>query len=434
MKRIYWIAAFVVVALIVFIIIGKKMGFIGGNAHLKVSVAEVVRGNITETVTASGKIYPSLEVKISPDVAGEIIELYVKEGDSVYAGMELARIKPDNYIAALDRAVATLNTAKANHLNTLAQLTQLQVQFENAQKNYNRNKTLFEQKVIAASDFDQIETQYKAALANYNGMQQQVDAAKFNVESAQAGVKQARDDLSKTSIIAPVGGIISKMNVERGERVVATYQMAGTEMFRISNLFAMEARVDVGESDVLRVGLGDTAEITLDAYNDKKFKGVVTEIANSANSSAAAGSTDQVTNFTVKILILPDTYVDMINAEQKKFPLLPGMSCAVDIKTRKVENALKVPIQSVTTIVTGDSTQEKKVQPIVFVLNKGDKLSAVNVTTGIQDDEFIEIKSGLEEKQQVVDAPYSAISKILKDGMVVIVVKKEELFKEDESK
>ncbi len=434
MKRIYWIAAFVVVALIVFIIIGKKMGFIGGNAHLKVSVAEVVRGNITETVTASGKIYPSLEVKISPDVAGEIIELYVKEGDSVYAGMELARIKPDNYIAALDRAVATLNTAKANHLNTLAQLTQLQVQFENAQKNYNRNKTLFEQKVIAASDFDQIETQYKAALANYNGMQQQVDAAKFNVESAQAGVKQARDDLSKTSIIAPVGGIISKMNVERGERVVATYQMAGTEMFRISNLFAMEARVDVGESDVLRVGLGDTAEITLDAYNDKKFKGVVTEIANSANSTAAAGSTDQVTNFTVKILILPDTYVDMINAEQKKFPLLPGMSCAVDIKTRKVENALKVPIQSVTTIVTGDSTQEKKVQPIVFVLNKGDKLSAVNVTTGIQDDEFIEIKSGLEEKQQVVDAPYSAISKILKDGMVVIVVKKEELFKEDESK
>jgi HlyD family secretion protein len=435
MKRIYWIAIIAVVVLIIVAIIGKQMGFIGGEAHIKVSVAEVERGNITETVTANGKIYPSLEVKISPDVAGEIIELYVKEGDSVYAGMELARIKPDNYIAALDRAVAALNTAKANHLNALAQLTQLQVQFENAQKTFNRNKSLFEQKVISAADFDQIETQYKAALANYNGMQQQVDAAKFSVESAQAGVKQARDDLSKTSIIAPVGGIISKMNVEKGERVVATFQMAGTEMFRISNLFAMEARVDVSENDVLRVSLGDTAEITVDAYNDKKFIGVVSEIANSANTSTTNVSTDQVTNFRIKILILSDSYIDMIDTESKKFPLLPGMSCSVDIKTRKVEQVIKVPIQSVTTKVnTDEKTDAKKVQPIVFVLQSGNKISAVEVGTGIQDDEYIEIKSGLEEKQQIVDAPYSAISKILKDGMNVQVVKKDELFKESESK
>lgn len=433
MKRIYWIAAIAVIVLIGITIVGKNLGFIGGNAHIKVSVAEVIVGNITEIVTASGKIYPSLEVKISPDVAGEIIELYVKEGDSVYAGMELARIKPDNYIAALDRAIAALNTAKANHLNALAQLTQMQVQFENAQKTFNRNKTLFEQKVISAADFDQIETQYKTALANYNGMQQQVDAAKFNVESAQAAVKQARDDLSKTSIIAPVGGIISKMNVEKGERVVATFQMAGTEMFRISNLFAMEARVDVSENDVLRVNIGDTAEVTLDAYTNKKFTGVVSEIANAANTSLTGASTDQVTNFTVRISILPETYVDMINTDAKKFPLLPGMSCAVDIKTRKAMNVLKVPIQSVTTKVSTEEGDKKKVQPIVFVLD-GNKVKAVDVTTGIQDDEYIEIKSGLEEKQQVVDAPYSAISKILKDGMAVKVVKREELFKETETK
>lgn len=434
MKRIYRIVALVVVILIIVAIVGKNMGFVGGQAHIKVSVAEAQRGNITEIVTANGKIYPSLEVKISPDVSGEIIELYVKEGDSVYAGMELARIKPDNYIAALDRAIAALNTAKANYLNALAQLTQLQVQFENAQKTYNRNKTLFEQKVISAADFDQIETQYKAALANYNGMQQQVDAAKFSIESAQASVKQSRDDLSKTSIIAPVGGIISKMNVEKGERVVATFQMAGTEMFRISNLFAMEARVDVSENDVLRVNLGDTAEITLDAYNDKKFIGLVSEIANAANTSLTGTSTDQVTNFTVKISILPETYVNMINTENKKFPLLPGMSCAVDIKTRKALNVIKVPIQSVTTKVKAEDGNKKKLQPIVFVLNGTNKISALEVTTGIQDDEFIEIKSGLEEKQKVVDAPYSAISKLLKDGMTVKVVKREELFQESESK
>lgn len=433
MKRIYWIALIVVVVLIIIAIVGKQTGMIGGGKHTKVSVTEVIRGNVTETVTASGKIFPSLEVKISPDVAGEIIELYVKEGDSVYAGMELARIKPDNYIAVLDQAAAALNTAKANHLNALAQLTQMQVQFENAQKNYNRNKTLFDQKVIAASDFDLIDTQFKTALSNYNGMQQQVDAAKFGVESAHASLKRARDDLSKTTIIAPVGGIISRMNVERGERVVATFQMAGTEMFRISNLFEMEARVEVSENDVLRVSLGDTAEITVDAYNNKTFRGVVTQIANSANTSVPGVSADQVTNFTVKISMLPETYADMIDPQNKKFPLLPGMSCAVDIRTRKVKDVLMVPLQSVTSQVGSDSSDNKRAKPVVFVLNGTDKVSAIQVTTGVYDDEFIEIKTGLTEKQKVVDAPYSAISKILKDGMNVQVVNKDELFKETES-
>jgi HlyD family secretion protein len=192
----------------------------------------------------------------------------------------------------------------------------------------------------------------------------------------------------------------------------------------------MEARVDVSENDVLRVNLGDTAEITLDAYNDKKFIGLVSEIANAANTSLTGTSTDQVTNFTVKISILPETYVNMINTENKKFPLLPGMSCAVDIKTRKALNVIKVPIQSVTTKVKAEDGNKKKLQPIVFVLNGTNKISALEVTTGIQDDEFIEIKSGLEEKQKVVDAPYSAISKLLKDGMTVKVVKREELFQE----
>jgi HlyD family secretion protein len=287
--------------------------------------------------------------------------------------------------------------------------------------------------VIAASDFDLIDTQFKTALSNYNGMQQQVDAAKFGVESAQASLKRARDDLSKTTIIAPVGGIISRMNVERGERVVATFQMAGTEMFRISNLFEMEARVEVSENDVLRVSLGDTAEITVDAYNNKTFRGVVTQIANSANTSVPGVSADQVTNFTVKISMLPETYADMIDPQNKKFPLLPGMSCAVDIRTRKVKDVLMVPLQSVTSQVGSDSSDNKRAKPVVFVLNGTDKVSAIQVTTGVYDDEFIEIKNGLTEKQKVVDAPYSAISKILKDGMNVQVVNKDELFKETES-
>lgn len=443
MNKYIWITGSIIVVLIAVIVIGKKMGWIGGESEVKVSVIAVSRQDIIERVSASGKIYPSVEVKMSPDVAGEVTELYVHEGDSVYIGQELARIKPDNYVAALDRSVATLNTAKANCLNAQSQLLQLQAQFDNAKNSYDRNKKLSDQKVISSSDFEQIETQYKSALANFEAAKQSVEASKYNVQSAEATVKQSRDDLSKTIIIAPISGIVSKLNIEKGERVVGTYQMAGTEMMRIADLYGMETRVDVSENDVLRVSIGDTAEIEVDAYPDKKFYGVVSEIANSANS-VIGGNTDQVTNFTVKILVNKDSYTHLINTQAKKFPLLPGMSCAVEIHTRSAINVIAVPIQSVTTRTDTSkkktngtsltSSKKETLNEVVFVFQKDGTVKSVNVKTGIQDDNYIEITEGLDEKMEVVDGPYSAISRQLKDKMKVKKVERDELFTDKESK
>jgi len=433
MKRFVWISLVVLAVLIAFIVVGKKAGWIGDNGTVKVSTTKPLKRTIVEKVIASGKIYPTREVKISPDVAGEITELYVIEGDSVHAGQELARIKPDIYMSTLDRAVAALNTAKANQLSSQSQLTQLKAQQENAQKTFQRNKQLYDQKVISAADFEQIETQYKSAQAQYEGAQQAVEAARYNVESAAAGVKEARENLSKTSILAPIDGIVSKVNVERGERVVGTAQFAGTEMFRVADLYAMECRVDISENDVLRVTVGDTAEIDVAAYPDKKFYGVVTEIANSANSAGVAGvTTDQVTNFTVKIAVNKSDYATMINTQEKRYPLLPGMSAQVEIRTRRVENALSVPIQAVT--ARTDTTAQKqgsddKTKELVFVYN-AEKVKASQVQTGIQDDQFIEIKSGLTGNEEIVEAPYSAVSRVLRDGSRVQKVSKDKLFDE----
>jgi HlyD family secretion protein len=438
MKRFIWISLAILGVLIVFIVVGKQMGWLGDGNGVKVSTTKPEKRTIVEKVIASGKIYPTREVKISPDVAGEIIELYIVEGDSVHAGQELARIKPDIYMSMLDRAVAALNTAKANQLNAQSQLTQLKAQQENAQKTFQRNKQLYDQKVISAADFEQIETQYKSMQAQYEGAQQSVDAARFGVESAQAGVKEARDNLSKTSILAPIDGIVSQVNVERGERVVGTAQFAGTEMFRIADLYAMEARVDISENDVLRVEVGDTAEIDVAAYPDKKFYGIVTEIANSANtlSGVAAVATDQVTNFTVKIAVNKEEYASMINTEQKRYPLLPGMSAQVEIRTRRVENILSIPIQAVT--ARTDTAAQKagsddKTKELVFVYSN-EKVKSTEVQTGIQDDQFIEIKSGLSGNEEVVEAPYSAVSRVLRDGSKVQKVSKDELYKDTKKK
>lgn len=439
MKRFIWIALIALGVIIVFIVIGKKAGWLGDSGAVKVSTTKPEKRTIVEKVIASGKIYPTLEVKISPDVAGEIIELYVREGDSVNAGQELARIKPDLYIAAMDRATAALNTARANQLNAQSQLTQLKAQYDNAERTYNRNKNLFDQKVISAADFETIETQYQSTKASYEGAQQAVSAAEFGVQSAQATVKEARDNLSRTSILAPISGIVSKLNVERGERVVGTYQMAGTEMFRIADLYAMEARVDISENDVLRVRVGDTAEIDVAAYPDKKFYGVVTEIANSANSAgglASAVTADQVTNFTVKIAVNKSDYAGMINTELKRYPLLPGMSAQVEIRTRRAENVLSVPIQAIT--ARTDTTKQKsgdggETKEMVFVLN-GEKVKSTEVTTGIQDDRFIEVKNGLVGTEEIVDAPYSAVSRVLRDGSRVQKVDRDKLFTDKEEK
>lgn len=428
----------IALVLIVFAVIGKKKGWIGGNNATKVSTEKVSKHDITEKVSASGKIYPVLEVKISPDVSGEIVELNVEEGDSVSKGQLLLRIKPDIYQAMLDQSMAALNSSKAQLLNAKAQLTQVTASFDQAEKNYNRNKLLFEQKVISTADFENIETAYKQAQAQKESAQQSVDAATFQVQSAEAGVKQAHDNLEKTNIYAPVSGIVSSLLVKLGERVVGTSQMAGTEMLRIANLYSMEARVDVSESDVLRVIEGDTALIEVDAYPGRKFKGVVYQVANSSDNlgNSLGVSTDQVTNFTVKILLDKTSYADLIDADHHKFPFLPGMSASVNILTKSVSQVVAVPIGAVTS--RDDTTKTKKksdeeVKYLVFVYADG-KVKSTNVTTGIQDDEYIEIKEGLKGDEEVVAYPYSAISRFLKDDMKVEKVDKDKLFESTETK
>lgn len=431
MKRFIWISVIVLALLLAFILVGRKAGWIGDSRAIKVAVTKPEKRTIVEKVIASGKIYPTREVKISSDVAGEIIELYIREGDSVHAGMELARIKPDIYMADVDRALASVNTAKANLLTAKSSLTQIGAQRENAEKQYQRNKTLVDQKVISPAEFEPIETQYRSLQAQYSGAVQSVEAARFNVQSAQANLKQARSNLSRTSIIAPISGVVSRVGVERGERVVGTYQMSGTEMFRIADLYEMEARVDISENDVLRVTVGDTAEVDVAAYPNKKFYGIVTEIAKSANTTAglAGVTTDQVTNFTVRIAINKDDYSGLINTQEKRYPLLPGMSAQVEIRTRRAGDVISVPIQAVTTRTDTANTSADKLQEIVFVV-KGGEAHATAVTTGIQDDRYIEIKSGIETSNEIVEAPYAAVSRLLEDGSKVQVVEKEKLFNE----
>ncbi len=447
-NRLIIILVIVAVVLVGVLLIGKKQGWIGGSKALEVSVEKVSRRSIVERVSASGKIYPQRDVKLSPDVSGEVVELYVTEGDSVVAGQPLAKIKPDIYQAILDRARAALNTSKANHLQAKSALTQASAEYEKAEKNYNRNKSLHDQKVISDADWELIETAYKTAKAGYESAQMNVDAAQYNVQSAEASVKEAEEDLRKTSIFSPLNGIVTRLNVEQGERVLGTTQFEGTDMMHISDLNAIEAWVDVSENDVLRVKVYDTCEIKLDAYPDRKFKGLVEQIGKSAKVPSV-GQSEQVTNFQVKIWMLPDSYRMLKDSVNQKFPFLPGMSASVDIMTRRAVNAISVPIQSVTTRTdifnekdkekekAADTSKAKVAGPppgeAVFFNDNG-KVKAVNVKTGIQDDEYIEILSGLKGDEEIVSGPFSAISRQLKDGDAIKVVDKSKLFKSDEKK
>jgi HlyD family secretion protein len=405
----------VAVVLIIFAIIGKKAGWFGKAATVKVAVENAELRTITETITANGKIQPEMEVKISPDVSGEIVEMNIKEGDRVEKGQLLCRIKPDIYISQRDRSLAAISSAKAR-------LSQSEAQFIQAELTYNRNKQLFEEQTISKSEFEQADATYKVARA-------EVDAARYSVISAEASLKEANEQLIKTSIYAPMSGTVSMLLVELGERVAGTNLMAGTEMMRVADLSRMEAQVQVNENDIVRVKVGDTAIISVDAFMDQKFKGLVTEIANSAKTSGV--SADQVTNFDVKILVIPESYRDL-TTEANPNPLRPGMSATVDIRTETRKSILSVPIQSVTTRT--DTTkvivnpEEDDIRTLVFKTD-GTYAFAKDVKTGIQDNSYIQIISGLEEGDQVITAPFSAISKKLSDSTLVQIVKKEELFK-----
>ncbi len=403
--------------LIVLLIVLKKSGVVGSDALLEVTTAKVTKRTIVETISASGKIRPQTEVKISPEVSGEIIEIHVKEGQKVKEGDLLVKIKPDIYVSALERAKASLNTAKANLANSQARLEQAKAQLLQAEQNYKRYKKLYEEKAVSSADYENALAQYETQKAEYKAAEQTVSASLFSVKSAEASVREAAENLKKTTIYAPMSGTISRINVEKGERVVGTTQMAGTELLRIADLDKLEVNVDVNENDIIRIKPGDTAKVEVDAYLNHPFKGVVTEVANSANNTDI--STDKVTTFSVKILILPDSYSDL--QEKIRYPLRPGMSATVDIITRKADNVLAVPLEAVST--REDSTGND--YEVVFVCANG-VVHEKKITTGIQDDNYIEVKDGLRENERVVTGPYEAVSKLLKDGMPISVTEKTE--------
>ncbi len=421
------------VIIIILLIVGKKSGWFGGEVTISITTQKVESITITELINANGKIQPETEVKISPDVSGEIIELFVEEGDAVTKGQHLVTIKPDAYVSAFNRMEASLNSAKARLAQTEAQQIEREL-------SYKRSKQLYDSGTIPVSEFETAEAAYKVA-------QSEVKAAQFSVKSSEASVAEAKEQLTKTKIYAPIDGTVSRLNVEKGERVVGTSMMIGTEMMVVADLDRMEVKVDVNENDIVKVSEMDTALIEVDAYLQRKFKGVVTEIANSANVTGT--TTDQVTNFDVKVFLLKESYQDLLESSNNGFyPFRPGMSATVDIQTETRADVISVPIQAVTTrinkeaekrnMIKGEITNEdgeetetvvprNEKQEVVFLYENG-KVKKVEVKTGIQDNNNIEILEGIKVGDEIVVGPYNAINKTLKDSMQVKKVKPEELF------
>jgi HlyD family secretion protein len=452
MKR-FLIIGGILLAILITVVIWKK----GSGAETpKVATEKTLRRDLTEIVSASGKVQPEVEVKISSDVSGEIVDLLVKEGDTVKKGDLLLRINPVIYESSVKEMQASVNGSRANLANSKARLQQSMANFTNSESVFNRNKKLHDAGAISDAEFEQTKATFEAAKSDVDALNESIHSSESNVSSNEASLKQAMDNLAKTTIYAPVTGTVSVLNKKKGERVVGTAQMEGTEILRLANLNEMEVQVDVNENDILRVQEGDTALIEVDAHNNRKFKGVVTEVSNSANTSGT--SADQVTNFPVKIRILRDSYSDLVDPKHPdRYVFLPGMSATVEIQTKSVFNVITVPIQSVTTradtaakqgadekggaspggggdnqpIVVGDTkNKEKKTEKVaiecVFVYSDG-KVKLVPVVVGIEDNMYIEIVSGLKEGDEVVAAPYKSISTTLYNGAKVEKVTKEQL-------
>jgi len=423
---------------ILLIIVLKVTGVIGGSGKTQVATEKATEREITETVTASGKIKPHLEVKITAEVSGEIVELPIKEGDVVKKGQLLCKIRPDVLKSGFDRAVASYNSQKASVGNSKQMLAQAQATFENQQSIYNRDKALLDNKVLTVAEFEAAKASYEGAKAALEAARQNVIGSNFGLAQSSASVQEAQADLDKTSIYSPIDGVISKLSVEKGDRVLGTIQFAGTDIMTVSDLSKLDVNVDVNENDINRIELGDSSNIDVDAFSDKKFDGAVSEIGSSAN--VVGTNADQVTNFTVKVRINSESYINLLKkTAANPSPFRPGLTATVDIRTNQVKG-LSVPIQSVTTREekkntgkpqTDDDSQTVKmnapVKEYVFVYNAG-KIKQVLVTTGIQDDSYIQILSGLKAGDEVVSAPYAAISKDLKDGMLVEKVDKSKLF------
>ena len=408
-KTLIWIVV-IAILLITLLLIGSNAGWFGKKGKFKeVEITKIELLDITETVAATGKIQPEVEVKLSSEVSGEIIDLPIKEGQQVEKGDLLVKINPDLVQSILNQSQAGLQTVKA-------QLAQAEAGLKNAQLNYNRNKGLFDKGVISKSEWDRSITDFESAEAAKQ-------SAYFNVRSAAANVKQSRDNLARTSIYAPMDGTISKLSVELGERVVGTAQMAGTEIVRVANLNNMEVEVDVNENDIVKVTVGDSTIVEVDAYLKREFRGIVTEIANSAQTTLSA---DQVTNFKVKIRIVPKSYQDLTDGKPENYsPFRPGMTATVDVITNKKNQVIGVPISAI--VIKTDTSSGKKLKvkkkntvntekfECVFV-QIGEEAKLRVITTGIQDDSNIEIASGLSEGDLVITGPYNTVTKILNNG------------------
>jgi len=443
LKNKYQIYTLLAVVLTAFAACNKKIE--------KVVVEKVITHTIVETVSAIGKIYPQTEVKISSDVSGEIIDIYVAEGDSIKKGQLLAKINPDLYESGLDQAQAGFQNAKSMESSNTAGLARVKSALTLAEQNYQRQKKLYDQKVISKAELEQVENNYEAAKAEYKSFQESLIAQKYTVKSAGARVDEARKNYNRTVIYAPMDGVISSKSSNKGERVVGTSQMAGTEMLRIADMGSMEVRVDVNENDIVRVKIGDTAIIEVDAYDGEKFKGLVTEIANSAKSlsNSLSASTEQVANFVVKISVLQSSYAHLVS-DQRPFPFRPGMSATVNIVTARKFNILSVPSgavglrsDNIEKSANKDSKQKKGEKEeeenkdeknkdlieVVFIFKDG-KVEQRAVKTGLQDAEFVEILSGITKDEEIVVYPYMAVSKTLENGLKVEKTDKDKVFKE----
>ena len=436
-------------ALVALSVIGKIMG--SGDKDEKVTVEKVALRTIVETVNASGKVYPEVEVKISPDISGEITELNVQEGDSVKKGQVLARIYADIYALQRDEAASRVNQSSATVENSRAALEALRANYNQTKATYDRNKKLFDDKVISRAELEQVETAYKSAQANLNAAEQGLRGLQAGVKGSEVSLSRANKDLSRTTLVAPMNGVVSSLKVKKGERVAGNSFNVGTEMMTVADMSILEVRVDVGENDIVKISIGDSADVEVDAYNNRKFKGVVTKIASSTKGAAALATSNDVTNYEVRIRLDPASYTDLAKLP---FPFRPGMNATADIRTNTVANVLSVPITAVNTRVKGSdmNVEDKKkeqaenkggddnsttngaamasdeLEEVVFVLQKEGTVEKVVVRSGVQDINYIEILAGLKKDDEVVTAPYAAISKTLKDGAKVKVVKKEELF------
>lgn len=450
-KKIFWIIAVLVVVILVAFGL-KSAGVIGKDEGVKVATEKVESRTIIETVNASGKVYPEIEVKVSPDISGEIVDLNVEEGDSVKRGQVLARIYADIYSTQRNQAQAEVERQQAMLANSKAQLGSLKSALELAKKTYDRQKQLLADKVISSAEFEQAENSYRGAQANYNAAEENIRSAQAAIQSSQASLERANKDLSRTSVLAPMDGVVSLLSVKKGERVVGSNMMAGTEMMRIADMSVIEVQVDVSENDIPKVSFGDSALVEVEAYTGRKFKGIVSKIASSSNtvSGAAAAAANDVTNYKVHIRLLRSSYQDLIDPKRpRSFPFRPGMNASADIQTNTKENVLAAAINAVTTREPGtdkvveakkENKQEEGMQEqtkntltqeldeVVFVLQPDGTVKKVKVKTGVQDINYIEITEGLQGGETIVIAPYNVVSKTLKNGQKVKVVPQDQLF------